>query len=70
MSDILKDLNEAVTEIESGIRNIMVRDELYLMLSRAAWEIEALRKRNTDLDWQVNPDRMGGQFTQGELNEG
>ena len=29
-------------------------------------EIERLRKANVDMGWQLNPDRMGGQFTREE----
>jgi len=29
-------------------------------------EIEKLRKVNSDMGWQINPDRMGGQFTEWE----
>lgn len=31
-------------------------------------EIERLRKANIDMGWQLNPDRMGGQFTEEEKN--
>ena len=30
-------------------------------------EIERLRKANSDMGWQLNPDRMGGQFSQEEI---
>lgn len=33
-------------------------------------EIERLRKANSDMGWRLNPDRMGGQFTQEEINRG
>jgi hypothetical protein len=29
-----------------------------------------LRKANTDMGWELNPDRMGGQFTEEEINRG
>jgi hypothetical protein len=31
-------------------------------------EIECLRKVNSDMGWRLNPDRMGGQFTEDEKN--
>jgi len=31
-------------------------------------EIERLRKVNSDMGWRLNPDRMGGQFTEEEKN--
>ena len=33
----------------------------------AADEIERLRKAISDMGWQLNPDRMGGQFTEEEI---
>lgn len=66
MTDILQDLESVVAEIEGGIRNTMGRTELHLLLSRAVDEIERLRKANSDMGWQLNPDRMGGQFTREE----
>lgn len=66
MTDILQDLADTVAEIEDGIRNTMGGTELHLLLSRAVGEIERLRKANSDMSWQLNPDRMGGQFTREE----
>jgi hypothetical protein len=34
-------------------------DRIADLLEEAANEIERLRARNTELGWQVNPDRMG-----------
>lgn len=68
MTDILQDLAGAVAEIEDGIRNTMSGTELYLLLSRAVGEIERLRKSNSDMGWQLNPDRMGGSFSEWETN--
>jgi hypothetical protein len=34
-------------------------DRLAALLDEAASEIENLQKKNSDLGWQVNPDRMG-----------
>ena len=68
MKDILVELNEAVREIQSGIRNTMCGDELLMMLFRSAEEIKSLRNANSDMGWRLNPDCMGGQFTEEELN--
>jgi len=68
MTDILQDLSEAVAQIEDGIRNTMSGTELYLLLSRAVGEIDRLRRVNSDMGWRLNPDRMGGQFTEEEKN--
>lgn len=66
MKDILVELNETVREIQSGIRNTMCGDELLMMLFRSAEEIKRLRNANSDMGWRLNPDRMGGQFTEEE----
>jgi len=68
MPDILQDLADIVDDIEHCTRNHMDGAELYILLSRAVDEIERLRKANIDMGWQLNPDRMGGQFTQEEIN--
>jgi hypothetical protein len=68
MKDILVELNETVGQIQSGIRNTMGGDELLMMLFRSAEEIKRLRDTNSDMGWRLNPDRMGGQFTQEELS--
>ena len=66
MKDILVELSEAVREIQTGVRNIMCGDELLMMLFRSAEEIKRLRDSNSDMGWRLNPDRMGGQFTEEE----
>ena len=47
------------------IRNL---DQLTLALEvlRLQEENERLRDTNTELSWKLNPDRMGGQFTEEE----
>ena len=30
--------------------------------------VAKLEEHNTDMGWRLNPDRMGGQFTQEEIN--
>jgi hypothetical protein len=70
MTDILQDLSEVVARIEDGDQLELAQEELYLLLSRAVGEIDRLRRANSDMGWQLNPDRMGGQFTDEELNRG
>lgn len=67
MTDILQDLSEALAEMEV-MANTMSGTELYLLLSRAVGEIERLRKSNSDMGWRLNPDRMGGSFSEWETN--
>ena len=70
MTDILQDLANVVAEIDDGEADSYTLDisTIYILLSRAVDEIERLRKANIDMGWQLNPDRMGGQFTQEEIN--
>ena len=71
MSDILSDVTGFLAKINvAEIEEIFDQDPwtIYNMLSRAADEIERLRKRNVELGWIENPDRSGGQFTDEELN--
>lgn len=44
----------------------MTRKELIVMVMDLQDENERLRKANVDMGWQLNPDRMGGQFTREE----
>ncbi len=46
----------------------MTREELIIELMGLREEVEALRARNSDMNWKLNPDRMGGQFTDEEIN--
>ena len=70
MTDILQDLANVVAQIGDGKADSDTLDirSIYILLSRAVDEIERLRKANSDMGWQLNPDRMGGQFTQEEIN--
>ena len=73
MSDILQDLADVLANMDDGV--VIVSRDLYLLLHRAAGaidsrnrEIARLRQANSDMGWQLNPDRMGGQFTEEEKN--
>jgi hypothetical protein len=70
MSDILKDLSDKMLAIEDK-GNIFDTDmlNLYVLISRAADEISRLRKANSDMGWRLNPDRMGGQFSEEEQEQ-
>lgn len=32
-------------------------------------KVDKLERANSDMSWQLNPDRMGGSFTQQEIND-
>jgi hypothetical protein len=69
MTDILQDLSDKMSFIEDKgdifDANLL---NLYTLISRAAAEIGRLRKINSDMEWELNPDRSGGQFTQDEID--
>jgi len=68
MTDILQDMARILAKIEDGDPQDLTQKELYLLLSRAVGEIDKLRRVNSDMGWRLNPDRMGGQFTQEEID--
>lgn len=71
MTDILNTINRFLKSINvDEVEEIFDEDpkKIYIMLIQAADEIERLRKLNSDMGWQLNPDRMGGQFTEEEKN--
>jgi hypothetical protein len=70
MTDILQDMADFLVRIDEGEIDSDDFDPstIYVMVSRAVGEIERLRKANIEMGWQLNPDRMGGQFTDEEIN--
>ena len=44
--------------------------ELVMEIWRLQNRVTKLEEHNTDMGWRLNPDRMGGQFTQEEINRG
>ena len=70
MSDILKDLEASMGVLMEKFGDSNFDTPTYILLARAVGEIERLRKANSDMGWQLNPDRMGGQFTEEEINRG
>jgi hypothetical protein len=74
MTDIVADIADILVEMED---QTFVYDpqRIYLILSRAAGRIDSqareLKKLSdtvSDMGWRLNPDRMGGQFTEEEKN--
>lgn len=70
MSDILQDMADLLATIDDGELegDDLDPSTIYILLSRAVGEIERLRKSNTDMGWKLNPDRMGGSFSEWETN--
>ena len=46
------------------------KQELIALYYGALIQIEELKKLNSEMGWRLNPDRMGGQFTEEEINRG
>ncbi len=65
MKDVLKDLRDTAVDLWMNQLKCS-NEELYKLLMRASDEIERLRNVNSDMGWRLNPDRMGGQFTEEE----
>ena len=68
MKDILKDLQDEMDDMSDMSKTSHLNYHRYGLLFRAYGEIERLRKSNSDMGWELNPDRMGGQFTEEEKN--
>lgn len=47
----------------------MSRGQLIAKIIDQEDELERLRKSNSEMSWRINPDRMGGQFTDDEIND-
>jgi hypothetical protein len=46
----------------------MDKRDLVKEIWRLQNRVTQLEKHNTDMSWRLNPDRMGGQFTEEEKN--
>jgi hypothetical protein len=74
MTDIKNEIAEVLAEFEDKEfvydpqRIYMLLTLAYSKLQKYENDIKQLRDQNTDMGWQLNPDRMGGQFTQEEIN--
>jgi len=71
MTDTLKELTATIDEIQTGVFQIPDdnrRHMLVAVLVNAFYEIDRLRNVNSDMGWRLNPDRMGGQFSEEEKN--
>jgi len=56
------DKSQTVMGVERAAEKIAIK--FFLMEE----EIKRLREHNTEMGWRLNPDRMGGQFTEEEKN--
>lgn len=63
---LMNDALLMIKTLESMIATMTLNHNHYV--NWAVDQIQNLERRNTELGWIVNPDRMGGQFTDEELN--
>lgn len=57
-----------MTEQEFGKLMKMNKRDLVMLIWELSDEVKQLRDKNSEQGWQLNPDRMGGQFTDWEIN--
>lgn len=46
----------------------MTREQLIGQIMCLRKRVAQLEEQNTEMGWRLNPDRMGGQFTEWEIN--
>ena len=76
MTDVKTEIADILAEIEDK-EFVYDPQRIYMVLTLACSklrkyedEIKRLKNQNTEMGWRLNPDRMGGQFTQEEINRG
>jgi len=57
-----------MTEQEWQDLENMTREQLLGQIMYLRKRVSQLEDQNTEMGWRLNPDRMGGQFTQEEIN--
>jgi hypothetical protein len=57
-----------MTEQEWQDLEDMTREQLLGQIMYLRKRVAQLEDQNTEMGWRLNPDRMGGQFTQEEIN--
>lgn len=77
-AELTKDIQDKIAEFLFNLDEgdpLPDRNMIYLLLTQAAGAIDRLdrenarlQKANSDMGWELNPDRMGGQFTEEEKN--
>jgi hypothetical protein len=46
------------------------KKDLVMEIDRLRSRVAKIEAHNIEMGWRLNPDRMGGQFTQEEINRG
>ena len=57
-----------MTEQEFDKLMEMTKQDLVLLIWKLSDEVKQLREHNDEMGWRLNPDRMGGQFSDWEIN--
>lgn len=65
MDQLLQDLKTATIKMEE---NSEKREDIYVLLMRCFVTLQGIRNKQIEDSWKDNPDRMGGQFTDEEIN--
>jgi hypothetical protein len=65
MNNIIEDLKEVMIKMEEGKES---REEVYSLFMRCLAELTIIKSKQAADSWANNPDRMGGQFTDEEIN--
>lgn len=76
--ELTADIQDKIAEVLSDLddkKPLPDKSIIYVLLTQAAGAIDRLDrenhrllKANVDMGWELNPDRMGGQFTEEEKN--
>jgi hypothetical protein len=64
--NILNDIKDMTVKIEEG--KDVTMEEVYSLLIRCFIEFTSVKNKQVIDSWKNDPDRMGGQFTEEEIN--
>ena len=67
---IERDLFDLAEVLGVGTKNSDICLRAIHKIQELEGELVDLTAKNSEMGWRLNPDRMGGQFTQEEINRG
>ena len=67
---IERDLFDLAEVLGVGTKNSDICLRAIRKIQELEGELVDLTAKNIDMGWRLNPDRMGGQFTEEEINRG
>jgi hypothetical protein len=73
VKDTMKVYGETIDSVDCDLEKYMLlnsldKHDLILKILKLNNEVNRLKKQNTDMGWILNPDRMGGQFSEWETS--